>query len=224
VSIVEPLSYVLRAWDLSSELHEPAPAASRDEVAHAEHALGRSLPDTARALYSTTNGGSFLNGNFNLHPLLPDPKDEAALSLTTASGLLRSWEWPVPEDLVVFGDNGAGEQFGLWLPDEEARPLVVEVGQVFDEPGLAIVGDDLGRFLLGWTAYYLSLLGDECDTSGAVDALGLPRELRALDDGCTDEEFFAILRWANPGLSRLPDPYDQGITAEQVRQAAHAAE
>jgi hypothetical protein len=198
--------------------------ASPDEVAHAEHALGRSLPDTARALYSATSGGAFLSGNLNLHPLLPDPTDDEALALTTASGLLRSWEWPVPEDLVVFGDNGAGEQFGLWLPEKETRQLVVEVGQVFHESGLAVVGDDLGRFLLGWTAYYLLLLGDETDTSAAVDALGLPSELRTLDEGGTDEEFFAVLHWANPGLTRPPDPYEQGITVEHVREAAQSSE
>lgn len=211
---------MLEAWGLSSELHEPRSAASPDELAHAEHSLGRSLPDTVQNLYSVMGGGSFLSGNLNLHPLLPDPSGEESLALTTAADLLRSWEWPVPEDLVVFGDNGAGEQFGLWLPDQEARPLVIEVGQVFDGPGLAIVGDDLERFLLGWTAYYLLLLRDESDTSGAVDALGLPAELQTLDG--TDEEFFAILKWANPGLSQPPDPYKHRVTVEKIRETAHA--
>jgi hypothetical protein len=101
------------------------------------------------------------------------------------------------------------------------RSLVVQLGEVFEERCLAVVGDDLASFLVGWTAYYLLVVGDETDTRAAVAALGVPDELRSLDEGGSDDELFAVLRWANPGLpDPRPDPYERGLTAAEFNELA----
>ena len=37
-------------------------------------------------------------------------------------GNLRSQYWPVPDELVIFGDNGQGDSFGLTGCCSEGRP------------------------------------------------------------------------------------------------------
>ena len=206
------LAKVFDAWERSAHLHLAEPPTAVDA---AERALGRALPDDARELYGAVGGGSFLEGNLGLHPPGPPEEGEEQLTLATASALLRSWDWPVPDELVVFGDNGAGDHFGVWLPaGGGARPVVVQIGEVFEPACLAVVGDDLASFLAGWTAYYLASLGAPVD---ALDALGVPDELRSLDEDGSDEEHFALLSWASPGLpDPCPDPYERGLTAPEV--------
>ena len=216
----EKVGRALEAWRHLGEL-EDVPAATADEIADAERRLGRPLPPEARRLYESANGGTFADGNLGIHPLLAEDHDE--LALTTASGLLRSWDWPVPDELVVFGDNGADSNFGLWLPGSSSvRPVVVELGEAFDDACLAVVGDDLGSFLVGRTAYYARLIDDDAARTAALDALGLPDELRTREDADTEEAHFAALAWASPGLpDPRPDPYERGLTPEAV--ARHAA-
>jgi hypothetical protein len=213
------LERVLAAWRAAPSVNDPNPGASDADLATAQERLGRKLPASAAALYRALNGGYMLEGNLNLLPLL---SDSDKLALTTASRLLRSWDWPIPDELVVFGDEGADVQYGLWLPASgEGRPIVVAVGAVFEERSFAIVGDDLPGFLLARTAYYLLLLGDDEDTTEAVEALSLPEHLRTLEDDGSDEEHDALLQWANPGLpDPHPDPYRRGLTAAEL--AAHA--
>lgn len=208
------LADVLAAWQRSPGAHEPLPGASADDLAQAEDALGRPLPAALAELYLTAGGGSFLHGNLGLHPLLPDGDDD--LALTTAGDLLRSWDWPIPDQLLVFGDNGAGDVFGLWLAETSATTgPVVQVGEVFEDECLAVIGDTLPAFLAGWTAYYLLLDGG--DHESALDALGVPPPLRSLPDDGSDEEFYARLSWASPGLpDPQPDPYERGLSAAQV--------
>jgi hypothetical protein len=48
------------------------------------------------------------------YPLASPEEDDEALTLATASDLLRSWDWPVPDEMLIFGGNGQGDSFGLW--------------------------------------------------------------------------------------------------------------
>ena len=175
------------------------PAISGAEWSSVEEALGRPLPEELREFLEEAADREMLGGNLKVYPLVPPEGDEEALALTTASGLLRSWDWPVPDEMVVFGDNGQGDSFGLWLPrDGGARPIVVQIGEVFEDACLAVVGDDLDSFVRGWTDYYTQL-GD-----------------RDLDE----EAFYEILGRANPGLpDPRPDPYERGLTAAQIVRA-----
>jgi hypothetical protein len=218
----ERLRSVLRAWELTPSQHEFEPGVPPAVLHEAERRLERTLPEDLRALYDAVGGGSALGGNLTLYPPLAADGDEEEFTLAGAAAAHRSWDWPVPEELVVFGDNVQGELFGLWLPaGEQARPLVVEVGAVFEPETLAVVGTDLASFLTGWSAYYLLLVTPEEDTAAGLDALGVPAELRVPGEKLGDGELAALLAWASPGLPDAePDPYERGLTAEQL--AAHA--
>jgi hypothetical protein len=201
--MLEPL---VEAWRLSSELHELSAGASEAELAAAEAELGRSLPEAARALYRVTNGAALLRVNLRLYPLWADE-----LGLVAASDWLRSVEWTIPEELVVFGDNGSDDSFGLWLPrgrrDDDPAP-VIQIAEVGD--GFAVAGTSLVPFLTGWSAYYLLLL--EADRS-ALSALGVPQRLW---DAEPDEKIFA---WADPDLPDPdPDPYGRPVDVEALRE------
>ena len=218
----ESLEKVLAAWSASADLHSPNPGAPPSDLERAQAEIGRPLPEDAIELYRELDGGELLHGNLNLLPLLPEG---VTLAVTTSSALLRSWDWPIPDELLVFGGDGTGDQFGIWLPTaRDARPLIVQVGETYDERSLAIVGDDLPGFLLARTAFYLLSFADDDDTSAGLDELDLPRELRALPADGDDDTYFELLAWANPGLpDTRPDPYERGLTAEEVGALARAA-
>jgi len=186
--------------------------------------MDRKLPGDLRELLTELGDMELVGGNLNVYGLAPAEGDKEALTLTTASEVLRSSEWPVPDQLVIFGDNGQGDSFGVWAPkDGGGRPIVVKIGAVFEDACLAVVGDDLESFLRGWFAYYILLLGEPEDIKEIVEQYELPDELSSLDDDGSDDEFYAILQWANPGLpDPRPDPYGRGLTAAQVDKIARS--
>jgi hypothetical protein len=145
---------ILDAWAATADWHAPYPAAPPDRVTAAEHLIGRRLPQAFRELYLVHDGGSWLNGNMNLLPL-DDGQEAGEGSVTRAAATFRGWEWPVPDEIVVIGDDGTGDILGLWLPDEEERPLVVTIGAIFEPGCMGIAGQDLNAFLRARTAYYL---------------------------------------------------------------------
>jgi hypothetical protein len=210
------MARVLDALERSA--HTRNPGATGDELAATERALGRTLPDDVRAFYRWSNGCYMVGGNLNAEPLLPSADEPDGLAVATSSARLREQEWPIPDELVVFGGNGAGDLFGVWLPaGGEARPIVVMVGVIFgDERAFAVVGDDLASFMAGWLAFYL-LIDDELDVAPALAALGVPDELRHHDEPDMD----ALLHWASPLLPPGdPDPYGAGRTAAEVAELA----
>jgi SMI1 / KNR4 family (SUKH-1) len=200
------LEALVEAWRLSSELHELAAGASEAELASAEAELGRSLPEAARALYRLTDGASLLRRNLNVYPLRA-----AEFGLVAASGWLRSVEWTIPEELVVFGDNGSDDSFGLWLPrgrrEDDPAPVIqiAEVGE-----GFAVAGTSLLPFLTGWSAYYLLLLDSD---RSALSALDVPQRLW---DAEPSDELFG---WADPDLpDPAPDPYGRPVAVSVLRE------
>jgi hypothetical protein len=205
---------VLAAWHATAWFHEPGAPAAPGALESAEEAIGRRLPDALRELYVRHDGGSWLGGDLTLAPLLGDE-----LSVARASAPHRGWDWPVPDEVVVFGSDGGGDPFGLWLADG-ARPLVVHIGAIFEPGSMGIAGEDVNAFLRAWTAYYLLLPDREATTAG-LDALGLPDHLRSDDP---DEETFAqIMQWASPSIdASLHDPYEALLTADDVRRIADA--
>src|SRR2546422_5158923 len=105
------IDQLLDAWRLSSDHHELHAGASDEQIAAAEAVLGRSLPEPARSFYRATDGASLLDGNLNVYPLHGEP-----FGLVVHTDRLRSVEWTIPEELVVFGNDGSDDSFGLWVP------------------------------------------------------------------------------------------------------------
>jgi hypothetical protein len=180
----------------------------------------RVIPEDLRVVCAEMAGHDLLGGNLNIYPVESDDPD--ALTVTNAADRLRSQDWPVPDEMIVFGDDGQGDSFGLWVPrDGGARQVVVQIGAVFEEACLAVVAQDLECFLRAWGAYHGLLLGEPAEVEQLIRELEIPQELRSLDDDGSDEEFHAILAWACPGLpDPEPDPYERGLTAEHVKEFA----
>ena len=125
---------------------------------------------------------------------------EADSGLVGMSDRLRGWDWPIPDELLVFGTDGGGDPFGLWYPpaaESDDPAPVVRVGAIFEPICMALAGTELTRFLLGLTAYYLTL---EDAPSEALDALALPEPLRVIDE---DGDLAPYVRWADPELEDL---------------------
>jgi hypothetical protein len=182
----------------------------------------RTIPEDLHVICAEVAGQELLGGNLRIYPLESD--DPETLTVANASDRLRSSDWPVPDEMVVFGDNGQGDSFGLWVPrDGGARPLVVQIGAVFEDACLAVVAEDLECFLRAWGTYYGLLLGEPPWVEELIAEFEIPEELRSLDENGSEDEFYAVLGWACPGLpDPRPDPYERGMTAEQVNEFARS--
>jgi len=200
---------LIRTWELTSDLHELPPGADAARVHAVERSAGRRLPESIVALYRLVNGASLFNGNIRLLPL-----DEAELCVTSASAVYRSSSWSIPDELILVGDNGAGDPFGLWLPDPPAEGgMVVEAGRMFDAGSFAVAATSLDRYLQARTAYYLLLIG--ADTA-ALDTLQIPHELRTA--GGDEPDYLRLLDWADPERpDSTADPYEAGLDVAALR-------
>ena len=208
---IAELEPVVRAWELSAELHRLNAPASDEAIELAEGDLERELPSALRAIYEMSDGAAFLEENLRVAPLgVPAPRS----GLVTLGDELRDAQWPIPTELLVFGSDGQGDQLGCWLPQGTGAldAPVVLVGQVFEPNCMAVMSQGVASFLTAWTAYYLQLIEGPDE---AQDALGTPPSLRSPDP---DEElFYGCLRWASPDLpDPRPDPYARGLTAEEL--------
>lgn len=198
-------------WSLSKSQHEWSPGASDEEISRAEDSLKRRLPKALRAIYEMSNGLSLVGGNLNFAPL--ESSDDSELPLVSLSSKLREWNWSVPEELLLFGDDGSDSQFGLWLPEVDTAVADCPVIELAETEEMAIAGTSLCRFLKGRTAYHL--MGYEAPAK-SLDALGLPAELRTEDPD--DDDVVRITRWADPSIpDPFPDPYKNGVTADELR-------
>jgi hypothetical protein len=209
------LERVVAAWRLSAASDELAKPASEETIAEAERALGRPVPDGLKTLYRFSNGMGPLGGNLTVVPLLDTERaDGEEIGLVNLGDRLRSWDWPIPDEVLVFGGNGGDDQFGIWYPSgapADGPTPVVMVGSIFEPGCLALAGTDLPKFLLAWSGYYLALLDAPTE---ALDALGLPDSLRRID---ADGSLAPYFRWADPALpDPEPDPYSQRMDAGGV--------
>lgn len=207
------MEIILKAWSLASELNSREEPATTQDIASVEAAVSYSLPHDFRRLYSYSNGASLFNGNFNYHPLSAVDR----LSLRSASIQLREWEWPIPKEVLVFGDNGSDDQFGLWMPTTKNKNLaqpIIQIGEIFEPGCMAFAGSSLLNFLLTYTSLYLML---EEGFESALDLLGVPKKLRTNDPD--DDDFVKIRNWADPNLTGYsPDPYECKYDAEEIKK------
>lgn len=207
---------ILDAWAATRDVHDAHPAAAPDSVTAAERVIGRQLPPAFHELYLVHDGGSWLHHDLHLFPL----HDESELSVTNAAATHRGWEWPIPDEVVLFGNDGCGDPFGLWLPGAGARPLVVTIGAIFEPGCMGVVGQDLNAFLRARTAYHL--LPPHGTTTAGLDVLGVPEELRAHDPD--DDVLAQINEWASPTVpSSLVSSYGARLTAVDLHRIASTA-
>jgi hypothetical protein len=218
---VPELDPILEAWRLTSEQHEWPRSATDAEIAEAEQVVGRSFPPALRAIYQIGDGPSLFHGNLNFNPIRPG---EDTLALPLASKQLREWSWPIPDELIVFADDGCDEHFGIWIPvgsSEQSPHPVIWVGSIFDEPKcLAVIGTGICEFLRIWTAFQQLNDKQTWEESpmphAALDALSVPPQWR--EEVLKDADL-RDLSWADPGLPDFnPDPYERGVDAQQLRR------
>ncbi|MBK8480610.1 MAG: SMI1/KNR4 family protein [Proteobacteria bacterium] len=204
------LKRLIEAWQLAPALHELRAPASTDALAAVERALDYTLPAELRALYLFSDGAGLVGGNLSYYPLsAPD-----GLSLEASSAQLRQYQWPIPDEVLVFGGDGCGNPFGLWMPASAAPQFpqpIVEIGQIFEPGCMALAGSSLTAFLLARTAFYLLCEG----STAALDRLGVPAALRTADPD--DATFLALRNWADPALeAHDPSPYECGYDAQAL--------
>jgi hypothetical protein len=202
------------AWALSARSHSLQPGATDAELAAFETENRIVLPAEWRRLYRHANGGYWLDGNLRFYPLAG-----GQFSLTNASAAHISWQWIIPSELQLAGDNGAGSVFGLWLPSRNAMTAaVVQTGEIFEPQCLAVAATSLTTLLLARTAFYLLVL----ELPKALEPLQLPAALR--DSSPDDKTWLAILNWADPRRPKTSDdPYAARLDVTQVNAALEEA-
>jgi hypothetical protein len=204
----DALDDVLDAWRLSPALHTMGDPLDEDGLLAAEARLGRDLPTDLRRVYEFSNGFDGFGGNLHI---------ERALVAADFAEDLRDSGWDIAPELLVFGGNGSDEHWALWYPDgaspDDPTP-VIEIGEIFDGGGLALLGSSLPRFLRMVSGFHLA--GRE--NSAASDAIGLPQSLRRDQD-----RFGPLVAWADPALPfPEPDPYIQRLTRTDIARLIEA--
>jgi hypothetical protein len=193
-----------------------------------EAANGRPLPPEVRAVYRVVGGGtSLLGGCLNLEPLLDDE-----FAVATHADQLREWDWSIPDEVVVFGGDGGGQVFGLWVPAGGAlrHPVLrLDCGDE-DGPIMGVVAQDLPAFLAAEIASQVFPWADDVGEE-AQEALGLPPELVGDPDdripaevGAYEAEHYSVdplLRWASPEVPEVAyDIYRARTTVADVAAIA----
>jgi len=197
------LDGVVRAWRETARLHRFADPIDEDGLLAAEARLGRPFPTDLARLYAATDGFDGFHGDVRIDPALiaADKADE-----------LRDNDWPIAEELLVFGGDGSDERFALWYPEDAAPDdptPVVEIGAIFEGGNLALVGTTLPRFLRTLTAFRLLEAGERA-VAAMLGAGDVPRSPGLL------APFVERLDPALPFPE--PDPYVQRLTSEQVSE------
>ncbi len=112
---------------------------------------------------------------------------------------------------MVFADDGGGDPFALWVGAGRFQP-VLAIGST---DLFTVAAPSLSSFLLLQTAW-LSCM--HAVPPEALDALGLPSELRLRVEEVPAEYILELRRWAGAelpfGLSG--DPYEDDLTSERL--------
>ncbi|MFP5286351.1 MAG: SMI1/KNR4 family protein, partial [Thermoanaerobaculia bacterium] len=140
------LDQILDSWERSASVHLVGDPAGEGEIAAVEQEVKRRLPEALWTIYRHADGASLFSGNLRIYPL----RDPQGFGLVDAADVFRREGWQIPEELLVFGDDGAGTVYGLWLPEGTApgAPVpVVAIAETFEPACMAVVGTDLVPFL-----------------------------------------------------------------------------
>ena len=215
---------LIDAWITSGAYHDVEPPATEAEIQATEATIGAQLPTSLREIYPLFNGGWIWD--LQLFPLDASPDEK--LAVTNANELYIGWEWRIPQEIRLFAHTDAEEVFGIWLAETD-NPIynhpIIEVGELFEEGCMGVVGTNLLSFLFGWAAYHLVYderdklwkieLGEDKDAPNqlkriqtALDMLQVPQSLRGEH---FDHDMPPFRKWADP---QLPDPHGSSYSQE----------
>ena len=188
-----------------------------------EHELGapafgtelNSVPAPHRPFYQQMNGAALFDGDL-LFFAAGGPPDEDG-TVQHASRLAREAEWPIPQEVVLFGRDTGGEVLGVWTGARDAAKYpspVVLTGLLFQPAAHALLATSFERYLLTTTVWHC--FGTElAEIAFSVFQVPKPLQVEELEDLEADEWF----AWADPALPALPgDPYQEPLTGAQIRK------
>jgi len=207
---------LISCWELTPEAHSFFKPASNEEITWIQHVIGP-LPEDFEWFYRRSNGAKLVKGTIDLQPIrMPGENDGTIYAgFGTFYDAQSATGWEYPREVVVFGTTMTGGCFGFWnsIPATR-RGTIVEIGHIRESRCMALSATSLIRFLLSQTAYHLLRRGVN---SGALDALGLPQDLR-VDRPLPKSHYEAIIRWADPGRPKSPvNPFGARLDLARVR-------
>ena len=172
------------------------------------------VPAPLRPFYQRMNGASLFDGDLVFFAAAGEPDEDGTVE--HASRLARDAEWPIPDEVVLFGRDTGGEVLGLWTGPRDASKYpspVVLTGLVFEPAAHALLATSFERYLLTTTVWHCL---DTEYAEAAFSAFRVPGALQARDfDDLDADAWFA---WADPTLPAVPgDPYQEPLTGDQIR-------
>ena len=173
-------------------------------------------------IYTVSDGFELFGGSLTLYPLGSSSSRVALVVDGTPYGtFLRIHGWSVPDELIVFGDNGAEVLFGMWLPLNRSATARCEDAPVISiaelGAGLALAATSMRSFLSLWTAYYLLQHRGLVDTMTALNYLDLPPRFQHRE--ATDDLVAELTAWADPSLPDCgSDPYRRPVSLERLHE------
>lgn len=132
---------LLSAVTLVPELVRTSGGVPTSGLCAAEQQLGRALPAEVRAFYQGTDGLELDSGDLTLYTLAGTDEE---LGVVEAAATYRSWDWEVPDELVILGGDGQDRVIGVWVPAGVTRAVVVVAEEsLVGPPALAVLGTSL---------------------------------------------------------------------------------
>lgn len=181
--------------------------ASRDELDETEQLISPPLPEPVRKFYEMSNGAVLFYGSLTFFPLY-----EGGLSVKSAGRLHRSAGWHIPDELVVFGDNGAGELYAYWAPDKKDA-VILQIGDIKEPHCLSIVATSFEKFL-----FLQSILLTYADgEQQKIGELPIPEDLKKKE--YSGDDMADLLLWIDPERPHIPyDPYEARLTLDDIKK------
>jgi hypothetical protein len=204
-------------WKTTPQLQKFQAGSDISQLIALESEIGIILPMSFRSIYTYSNGLSLFNGNLNIYPL---KSNDNPFSITDATSQHRLWEWQIPNEVLLFGDNGSESLYGFWIPDADRNNIlpIIEIGELFEPDCMSLVATNLENFLVVQTAYFLMVYSDELRVvaENALKLLGIPQILWSYDPD--DETLKELRRWADPHLPNYEaNPYSDRLNLDNLR-------
>jgi|GEM_PF-3225205 len=214
------------------DLFQPNEPALEADLLAAEEVLARPIPESLKVIYRCLNGYGSADGNLDVYPLHGGTK----LSLVSTTATYREWEWPVPDEVLLFGANGSGEPYGLWTGphDSERFPSpVIQIEEIFEPDCMRIVSATVEDLLIDDVVWTLLFEGAQAEAAAAfeIPEADLPdrQVIKALLEGAPEGSELAaraanetrrLERRLHPRLDPdLHDSYAARLDADGVARA-----